>query len=1713
MFLKFYRESTLIDESKNSNINSNGKGILVNDKINGKSNVIWYSKSGLSVIRQFLCECDPVDFALCSPFPIIENDDDIPIQTYIKEKETKDENNNEAIVAILLTSKLLRLHLNSGEIFDIQLPYPMIKIFSSPYGIILERYKSHDSYLNHVTNSNQVVFSPKATKKDSSLPLLFSLSHQSAQLRPIQINFNHDDDDDDDDDDENIDTDSDHNKKDIIFQDNHDDNNNNNNKLTFTSSLIKDMSPSIPELTIPKKIDAVRFNDIDYNSGSIRPLSNENIMAVNGSYICTLNNNTGSLCLWQLNQSPPASPVDISVASLDVTSNSLEKMKNTLSSNAHSEIGNTFDNIGNTTNNIFVGTYNSDQFSAINSSNHSAAFSIGSSTFRHINHPKTSPGSIVSSSSIVNNNNSNVLASMLGISPPISRSREDSRGGSSGNSSPSVQMLNQHQLGYGRERSGRSTPVMDIIMGGLSTESPLVQTGLNIEINNELEPIDLPWMEILDPELSLVQLASTCEMHKVLGNDLNNNDFTISFSISLNSNIGYNLHVLYRPSGSIFIFSIVTDTISDEKMKFYSDKKMFLKLLKITSCFEDNPSQHKCNSSANALLPIGHPSINNCKGVSDIQIPITLLEDYRSDDDKYTISFLFGSHIFGKADVVLNDDLDGDIQLLRKNGDINQGGILSSLHIKENKFQVSIESNEDSIIGKKERKRFIVSLPTALFIDKSYPNQDVAIAFSSIINSCENSSFIEALLGYMIAIDIYLGSEYVLPCLLTSCFIRNNIDKSSFCSYITNKSQDNNIQVLLDNFIYFSKLCTDKLSFMVFDIAHMIWIDLRLNSNRQTASIKLCKSLLNFVSSSNSTLATNYIELYQSYLNHLNIKFDDSDPFIPISSGVAFLFTDIEDPPCSIKWLCEYISVISNVKLFFNDNLSEGVIFPTLSFPSNFYFYCPSLRVCQGLFSYFIYGSNNNDIVYSSWAHRFTDAFVHCFDHRLDKKMDKDDNSDILSSLVLFPSVLRNIIAMSMNQCVHNPLRSWPDSVLTLIGRNDLCNHHKFIPLSNPSSTDLSKRRGANERHGSDDGLLEVESTASQLRFNEDDRVHEVCRILQSSRNIYLRVDRTAEVSDLEHRQKLQMRLLTLCRRTFACSVGRGMLTMGSLEPLMAEALPIPQLNITGRVPPLNNLITLETTNAPPELVLWPEFHNGVAAGLRVGLRSQLISDEMTSRENGMPVKRVTRNWIIYNRTAAIASAGDASHAGVLLALGLQGHLNVLSTADIIDYLTQGHEPTTVAILIGLAASKLGTADTLLSKTLCLHLPALLPPRHWDIEISPVVQTAALIGLGLLHCGSGHRLMTEFLLAELSRRPSSDRCETREAMALSVAWSLGMVLLGKGCLDSDGTSNGLNGLADLHIEERLQQHMDGGKRPSESKLFPVASVSTDANVKSSRVLEGENININVTSPGATIALSMIYIRSNNFEIAKRLDFPRTIFALDSIRPDLLFYRAVGKCLVLWDSVGKTEGWIDEQMPEHIMKTLFPTEKNKENDIVKNKYQNPYTIKIGKQSNLPPKVAFSSFLSITMGFCCGIGLVFAGTGDDVAKNTVLSKLKMFQHFRDLKSPFPFTFSLDKSMRPLIEMCISCTSIALSYIMAGTGDLDCLRIFRELRWKVDDVNYGIQLSLSMSIGMLFLAGGNASLKRDTLSTCCLLMSILPRFPMRTPDNQYHLQVKKY
>jgi anaphase-promoting complex subunit 1 len=766
---------------------------------------------------------------------------------------------------------------------------------------------------------------------------------------------------------------------------------------------------------------------------------------------------------------------------------------------------------------------------------------------------------------------------------------------------------------------------------------------------------------------------------------------------------------------------------------------------------------------------------------------------------------------------------------------------------------------------------------------------------------------------------------------------------------------------------------------------------------------------------------------------------------------------------------------------------------------------------------------------------------------------------------------LQQLLQLIKSECLEEVDASWPPAVLAWIGRTDLFANAlggSLVPHSG-AVVSASMNSGGDAMGSKDEqlsrkaiidedanGLKALEASSLQ-RFPEDMRMREVCRMLCSSKPLYLKVDRSAEVSEVEHRAKLLERLSWLLRRSFAYSVGRGMLTIATAEPLMAEKLPIPPLSTQGRVPPLNSILAAENLG---ESMIWPSFHNGVAAALRVGPRiqetlrhhhMQQSSQRKQSSEAFLQrlqsARSVTRNWIMYNKTAAYAADDDDSHAGFLMGLGLFGHLNVLTITDICDYLTHSHESTTIAILIGVSISKMASGDALISKTLFLHLPSLIPTPHWGIDISPTVQCSALVGIGFLFARSCSRLMIQFLIEELFRKPSSDRCECRESLSICASWALAMIALPR-LFTSRNTKKGditskmssiHDELADMKIEDRLFHLIEGGKRPSDMTVFANGPSSmsamfgaADPNAKNSRILEGDLLNTDVTAPGATLALGLLYQRSQNDKILRRLEFPNTVLELDSIRADQLFYRSLARALIQWDAVQPTMSWLNAQLPsilsnarqEHLAelkKSMHSTISSADGDKGEGdenrmppskKYVGPYGGSRRNQAKLDRKVTLSLIINIYAGYAQGLGLIYAGTFDERVKTLLLEQLRWLQSIRENKNK-EMNCS-DKIAKYTVEMATCATCLALACVMAGSGDIACLRVFRELRWRIDaEQSYGSHMAYSMAIGMLFLGGGKFSLKRDPVSIACLVLSILPRYPNRVTDQQAHLQALRH
>lgn len=86
-----------------------------------------------------------------------------------------------------------------------------------------------------------------------------------------------------------------------------------------------------------------------------------------------------------------------------------------------------------------------------------------------------------------------------------------------------------------------------------------------------------------------------------------------------------------------------------------------------------------------------------------------------------------------------------------------------------------------------------------------------------------------------------------------------------------------------------------------------------------------------------------------------------------------------------------------------------------------------------------------------------------------------------------------------------------------------------------------------------------------------------------------------------------------------------------------------------------------------------------------------------------------------------------------------------------------------------------------------------------------------------------------------------------------------------------------------------------------------------------QIREGDSINVDITSPGATIALGMMYLKTGNRPVADWMTAPNTQYLLDFVRPDLLLLRILAKSLILWNEIEPSKTWVSSHVPDIVAK--------------------------------------------------------------------------------------------------------------------------------------------------------------------------------------------------
>ncbi|PIA32336.1 hypothetical protein AQUCO_04500142v1 [Aquilegia coerulea] len=535
-----------------------------------------------------------------------------------------------------------------------------------------------------------------------------------------------------------------------------------------------------------------------------------------------------------------------------------------------------------------------------------------------------------------------------------------------------------------------------------------------------------------------------------------------------------------------------------------------------------------------------------------------------------------------------------------------------------------------------------------------------------------------------------------------------------------------------------------------------------------------------------------------------------------------------------------------------------------------------------------------------------------------------------LRQLDLLPAGVSLPLRHALDKCRESPPTDWPAGAYVLIGREDLAlscfersNKSKELevhsttglisisspymqhlhPVTIPSSisdtigTEGVKIEDTDALDGSMvDGMEHIFNSSTQLRYGRDLRLNEVRRLLCSARPVSVQTSPNPSASDQELQQA---QLWQLAQRTTTLPLGRGAFTLATTSTLLTEAIMVPKLVLAGRLPAQQNA----TVDLDPnirniqELRSWPEFHNAVAAGLRL-----------------TPLQgKVSRTWITYNKPGV----PNVTHAGLLLALGLHGNLRVLTISDIYKYFSQEHESTSVGLMLGLAASYRGTMEPAISKPLYFHVPSHHPSSFPELELPTLLQSAALVAIGILYEGSTHPQTMQFLLGEIGRRSGGDNALEREGYAVAAGTALGLVGLGRG-KDALGSVES--------FVNRLFQYVGGREYHSVcchdlERPHNVTLSVEEHNRSAGQMMDGTSANVDVTAPGAIIALALLFLKTESEVVASRLSIPQTHFDLQYVRPDFIMLRVIARNLIMWSRVQPSKDWVQSQVPE-IVKTVI-----------------------------------------------------------------------------------------------------------------------------------------------------------------------------------------------
>ncbi|PVI06975.1 negative regulator of mitosis [Periconia macrospinosa] len=663
--------------------------------------------------------------------------------------------------------------------------------------------------------------------------------------------------------------------------------------------------------------------------------------------------------------------------------------------------------------------------------------------------------------------------------------------------------------------------------------------------------------------------------------------------------------------------------------------------------------------------------------------------------------------------------------------------------------------------------------------------------------------------------------------------------------------------------------------------------------------------------------------------------------------------------------------------------------------------------------------------------------------------------------LATLPEAAQAPLMEFITRCQANPPATWSSSLLRLVQREDLDltltsghdatqdTHQSHGHVSTNYQPSLHAPGPTRDIHTICQSAERTETLAStaesdrhtitRLIFREDRRFMEAYILVEPTKPslAYYEHDSRAEDAAILEGQKVLVQWVMI--RTFSLPIGSSMLKFSSKKPLLTEKFNLIGFSTSCVMKPMGNVVTADRTTYSEEKFFWAFFNQGVSAGLSISRDAQGIDT----------------SWIMYNKPADLSNR----HAGLLLGLGLNGHLKNIAKWLSFKYLTPKHTMTSVGLLLGLSASYMGTMDTLVTRLLSVHVTRMLPPGAAELNLSPYTQTTGLMGIGLLYYNTQHRRMSEVMISEIEHVDAPDPSEPPdtlrdEAYRLAAGFALGFINLGKG--------KDLRGLHDMRIVERLLGIAMGPKSVDIIHILDQATA------------------------GAVIAIALIFMKTHDEAVARKIDIPDTLPQFDYVRPDICLIRTLAKHMIMWDNIVANDEWITKNLP---------LEYRSNHDL--------RGITKLRSEQMP-------FFNVLSGLLWSISLKYAGTGNTQVRDFLIRYLDQLIRINKL----PAHRYDAKLARNTVRNCQDLVALSAATVMAGTGDIDIFRRLRGLHGRIgQDVPYGSHLAAHMAIGVLFIGGGTYTFNTSNKAIASLICAFYPLFPLDVQDSRAHLQAFRH